>query len=59
YELLTLVAESVSHLIYPFKWAYPYTPVLPLNKLELVHMPGSFLFGIVPTRWTDHDLPGG
>ncbi|GJP36339.1 hypothetical protein CLOM_g20858 [Closterium sp. NIES-68] len=59
YELLTLVAESVSHLIYPFKWAYPYTPVLPLNKLELVHMPGSFLFGIVPTRWTDQDLPGG
>lgn len=38
---------------------YAYTPVLPLNKLELVEMPGSFFFGVVSSKSDVLDLPGG
>jgi len=37
---------------------YAYTPVLPLNKLELVEMPGSFFFGVVSSK-SDVSRPAG
>lgn len=43
----------------PILLQYAYTPVLPLNKLELVEMPGSFFFGVVSSKSDVLDLPGG
>jgi WD40 repeat protein len=43
---LSLVAEVLSALIYPFDWALPYIPVLPSEMMEFVEAPVSFLIGV-------------
>eukprot|EP00978_Attheya_sp_CCMP212_P010248 scaffold24664_cov38-Attheya_sp.AAC.1 len=45
---VTMVAEVITALIYPFEWALPYIPVLCEEMLEFVEAPLSFLLG-VPT----------
>lgn len=43
---LSLVAEVMTALIYPFTWSLPYIPVLPMEMLEFLEAPLSFLLGI-------------
>ena len=43
---LSMVAEVLSALIYPFEWALPYVPVLPSEMMEFVEAPVSFLIGV-------------
>ena len=45
---LSMVAEVLSALIYPFEWALPYVPILPVEMMEFIEAPVSFLIG-VPT----------
>ena len=41
-----MVAEVMTALIYPFFWAMPYIPVLPVGMLEFIEAPLSYLLGI-------------
>jgi hypothetical protein len=43
---LSMVAEVITTLIYPFYWALPYVPVLPGAMLEFIEAPLSYLLGI-------------
>lgn len=43
---LSLVAEVLTALIYPFTWQLPYIPVLPVAKLEILEAPLSYCCGI-------------
>ena len=43
---LCLVAEVMTALIYPFSWSLPYIPVLPVDMMEFLEAPLSFLLGI-------------
>jgi hypothetical protein len=43
---LSMVAEVLSALIYPFEWALPYVPVLPVDMMEFIEAPISFLIGV-------------
>lgn len=45
---LCLVAEVITGLIYPFTWSLPYIPVLPIEMMEFIEAPLSYLLG-VPT----------
>jgi hypothetical protein len=47
---LCLVAEVMSALIYPFRWALPYVPVLPLQMMGLIEAPLSFIVGVPTTN---------
>ena len=43
---LCMVAEVLTALLYPFQWSLPYIPVLPLEMMEIIEAPVSFLLGI-------------
>eukprot|EP00049_Salpingoeca_infusionum_P015830 m.311479 g.311479 ORF g.311479 m.311479 type:complete len:993 (-) comp15956_c0_seq1:6014-8992(-) len=46
YELLVLVGECITTLMYPFKWMHVYVPILPCNALHFVEAPVPFIMGI-------------
>jgi len=46
--VLTMVAEAVLALIFPFTWDHVYIPVLPLQLLEFVNAPTPFIMGVQP-----------
>jgi DENN (AEX-3) domain/WD domain, G-beta repeat len=43
---LCLVSEVMLALIYPFVWSLPYIPVLPIEMMEFIEAPLSYLLGI-------------
>lgn len=43
---LSLVAEVLTSLLYPFSWSLPYVPVLPGEMMEFIEAPLSFLLGV-------------
>jgi WD40 repeat protein len=43
---LCLVAEVMTALLYPFQWSLPYIPVLPLEMMEFIEAPLSYLLGV-------------
>lgn len=43
---LTVVAESLRTLLYPFDWHYLYIPILPLTMFQYLACPTPFLMGI-------------
>jgi WD40 repeat protein len=43
---LSLVAEVLTSLLYPFQWTLPYIPVLPVEMIEFIEAPLSFLLGV-------------
>ena len=57
YSLLTIVAESLKSLIYPFPWCHIYAPVLPKSLLSHLHCPTPFLVGIHSTYACREVLP--
>lgn len=46
YSLLTIVAESICHLIYPIKWQHVYIPVLFYGGLIFIDAPPPYLMGL-------------
>lgn len=53
---LCLVSEVMLALIYPFAWSLPYIPVLPIEMMEFIEAPLSYLLGI-PTCNMKHIDP--
>ncbi len=47
-SVLTIVAETLVTLLYPFKWEHVYVPVLPLQLLDFVSAPTPFIMGVHP-----------
>jgi hypothetical protein len=45
-SLLTMAAEALLALIFPFRWEHVYIPVLPLQLLEFVNAPTPFIMGV-------------
>lgn len=46
YELLSLVAECVTTLMYPFLWQHVYVPILPSTALHFIEAPVPFIMGL-------------
>ena len=43
---IAMVAEVITALAYPFSWSLPYIPILPIDMLEFVEAPLSYIVGI-------------
>lgn len=56
-DTLTLVAEAVSSLLFPFKWQCPYIPLCPLGLAEVLHAPLPFLVGVDSRFFDFYDPP--
>eukprot|EP00053_Salpingoeca_punica_P020133 m.208684 g.208684 ORF g.208684 m.208684 type:complete len:1399 (-) comp17801_c0_seq1:205-4401(-) len=46
YDLLVLVAECVTTLLYPFAWPHVYVPILPSALLRFLEAPVPFIMGL-------------
>ena len=46
YELLSLVAECITTLMYPFLWQHVYVPILPSTALHFIEAPVPFIMGL-------------
>lgn len=46
YELLTLVGESITNLIFPFQWLHVYVPILPTTALHCIEAPVPYIMGL-------------
>ena len=44
-DKLNYFCESLTSLIYPFFWTYPYVPILPSTSLEFLDAPLPFIIG--------------
>eukprot|EP00536_Pseudo-nitzschia_multiseries_P013777 jgi/Psemu1/261659/estExt_Genewise1Plus.C_6140004 len=42
---ISMVAEVITALTYPFRWSLPYIPVLPIGMIEFVEAPLVYLLG--------------
>jgi hypothetical protein len=51
--LLTTAAQTLTGLMYPFKWEYVYIPLLPHILSECVQAPTPFIMGI-NQQYRDH-----
>jgi hypothetical protein len=45
YELLMLVAESLTSLFFPFTWLKPYVPIVPASNLHFIEAPVPYIMG--------------
>jgi DENN domain-containing protein 5 len=45
YNLLMLVAESLSSLFFPFTWLKPYVPLVPASNLHFIEAPVPYIMG--------------
>lgn len=46
YSLLTIVAESICHLLYPIKWQHVYIPLLFFGGVDYLEAPTPYLMGL-------------
>lgn len=46
YELLVLVSECITGLMYPFTWQHVYVPILPSTLLHFVEAPVPYIMGL-------------
>ncbi|CAM6088951.1 unnamed protein product [Calypogeia fissa] len=46
YSVLTMVAEALTHLIYPIKWQHVYIPVLFYAGVDYIDAPTPYLMGL-------------
>ena len=54
--MLHLASSAITHLIYPFKWAGIFIPVLPARLLQAVEAPCPYIVGI-EKRYENVELP--
>ena len=45
-HLLTMAAETLSALLFPFSWQHVYIPILPARLLDILRAPVPFLIGV-------------
>ena len=45
-HLLTMAAETLSALLFPFSWQHVYIPILPARLLDILQAPVPFLIGV-------------
>ena len=45
-HLLTMAAETLCSLLFPFNWQFVYIPILPASYLDILQAPVPFLMGI-------------
>ena len=45
-HVLTMAAETLSALLFPFSWQHVYIPILPARLLDILQAPVPFLMGI-------------
>ena len=45
-HVLTMAAETLSALLFPFSWQHVYIPILPRRMLEILQAPVPFIVGI-------------
>lgn len=58
HSLLSMTAEVLTALMYPFHWVGAYIPVLPRGLIQAVHAPVPFLVGAPTDTWREiGDLP--
>jgi hypothetical protein len=55
--LLGIVCESITSLLYPFRWFHIYIPLLPLPLVQYVHCPCPYIIGVNVPRRADVDIP--
>ena len=48
-HILTMAAETLSALLFPFSWQHVYIPILPERLLDILQAPVPFLIGIDET----------
>ncbi|KAG7599890.1 WD40 repeat [Arabidopsis suecica] len=46
YSLLTLVSESICHMIYPFRWQQVYIPLLFFSGVDYIDAPTPYMMGL-------------
>lgn len=46
-ELLVLVAECATALLFPFAWPHVYVPVLPASLLHFLDAPVPYVMGLL------------
>ncbi|KAL6005913.1 Scytalone dehydratase [Asimina triloba] len=46
YSLLTIVSETICHLIYPFKWQHVYIPLLFFSGVDYIDAPTPYMMGL-------------
>ena len=54
--LLHLIISTFLKLIFPFKWHHSCITVLPKDNLELLEIPGSYIFGVLSSHLSTKDL---
>ena len=54
--LLHLIISCFLKLIFPFKWRHSCITVLPKENLELLEIPGSYIFGVLSSNLSTKDL---
>jgi pentatricopeptide repeat protein len=60
YSVLTVAAEGLLSLLFPFSWQHVYIPFLPQAALDFVHAPMPFLIGTHRSFFKDlSQLPDG
>jgi len=45
-HVLTMAAETLSALLFPFSWQHVYIPILPMRLIDILQAPVPFLVGI-------------
>ena len=55
-SMLHLASAAITHLLYPFKWAGVFIPVLPARLLQAVEAPCPYIVGI-EKRYENVELP--
>uniref|UniRef100_A0A914Y157 UDENN domain-containing protein n=1 Tax=Panagrolaimus superbus TaxID=310955 RepID=A0A914Y157_9BILA len=45
-DRLMLIAESLSTLVFPFRWQLTYVPILPYSQLKFIEAPVPYLMGL-------------
>ncbi|KAL1623695.1 hypothetical protein SLS56_008144 [Neofusicoccum ribis] len=55
-SMLHLVSAAITHLLYPFKWAGVFIPVLPVRLIQALEAPCPYIVGI-ERRYENVELP--
>lgn len=58
YYALTLTAECLTALLFPFTWSHVYIPVLPANLLHYLDAPVTYLIGVLRPDSETSIVPG-
>jgi len=55
---LTIIAETMLALMFPFQWQHVYIPLLPKALVDFLHAPMPFIIGMHPSYLRNHPLRG-